>query len=119
MANKELNPIDVYVCMRGYKAKVKEAGITCSDVHWGNEASFGKITLTGIVSVGELKKLMGYRDGAPSGTVINDEIRPDTVSFEDWVKSIAKGKDVYLPSDILLKALKEYFDKILTTNDKE
>lgn len=119
MAGMKLNPIDVDVCMRGYRVKLREAGITCSVNNWKNEASLGEINLVGVVPVRELKKLLGYCDGTPAGTVINDEIHPDAVSFEDCVKAITKGKDVYLPSDILLKALKEYFDKTLTTNDKE
>ena len=86
-----------------------------SDIH-----GFADVSMRGYMTEDEAAELVRNSDyGLKPGIVITDEIPPDTVSFENWVKSIAKGKDVYLPSDIMLKALKEYFDKILTNNDKE
>lgn len=64
----------------------------------------------------------GYMDSDKAAEFLNncstDGSQPDTISLADW-DSIRIGDDVFITTDIMRKALKEYFDKILTTNDKE
>lgn len=64
----------------------------------------------------------GYMDAAEASEFLNncstDESQPDTISLTDWER-IRLNDDVFVTTDVLRKALKEYFDKILTTNDKE
>lgn len=47
-----------------------------------------------------------------------DGSQPDTISLADWER-IRINDDVFITTDIPRKALKEYFDKILTTTDEE
>ena len=64
----------------------------------------------------------GYMDADKAAEFLNscgtDGSRPDTISLADWER-IHIGEDVFVTTAIPRKALKEYFDKILTTNDKE
>jgi hypothetical protein len=64
----------------------------------------------------------GYMDADEAAEFLNDcstdGSQPDTISITDWER-IHIGEDVFVTTDVLRKALKEYFDKILTTNDKE
>ncbi len=64
----------------------------------------------------------GYMDADEAAEFLNncstDESQPDTISLADW-ECIHIGEEVFVSSDVLRKALREYFDKTLTTTDKE
>lgn len=57
-----------------------------------------------------------YRDITISGRI---DLRKACVASLDDLDRIRINDDVFVTTDILRKALKEYLDKILTTNDKE
>lgn len=62
-----------------------------------------------------------YRDITFSGCVDLCKMRrvKTAVSPESLVHKIEGYTEVYVPVDIMAKALKEYFDKIFTINNKE
>lgn len=57
-----------------------------------------------------------YRDITVSGRI--DLRKAGIASLSDWER-IRISDDVFITTDILRKALKEYFDRILNVNSKE
>lgn len=64
----------------------------------------------------------GYMDADKAAEFLNncstDESQPDTISLADW-ESIRVNDDVFITTDVLRKALKEYFNRILSVNSEE
>lgn len=64
----------------------------------------------------------GYMDADKAAEFVNscgtDGSCPDIISLADWER-IHIGEDVFVTTDILRKALKAYFDRILSINSEE
>ena len=64
----------------------------------------------------------GYMDADKAAEFLNncstDGSQTDTISLSDWER-IRLNEDVFVTTDVLRKALKEYFDRILSVNGEE
>ena len=109
----------IHILMNGRKFGVYEPTFTFDIKPSRDSCFYAEVHMDAIMDGGVVAEFMNSCNyGLKPVTVIADEIPPDTISLSDWER-IRLNEDVFVTTDVLRKALKEYFDRILSVNGEE